>query len=271
MVVVIVIVVTISRGTFSSARIVSCICGPDIRSVPCVVGVVRVKVVVVISCMTACDKPVVVTMFVCAPAIIVVIVVTGMIAVIVTGVMAVIVTGMAWATPTVVSVMVPAVIAVRIVPAPSVVESAVIVTVRIVVRTIVVGRPVPVIAEVDAHAPVVRVVIIPIHIGIVGIVVSPAVVDVGVKTANARRIVVVIVIVVVIIIVVCDISVACFAVIIALRSRIVCGGRSFFRIFFCNIFFGIIIGFRRNSLRPVYGRSGRVLCIGGSAIDIVIV
>ena len=219
-----------------------------------VVGVVGIKIVVVVTSVAACDETVVETVIVGVPAIVVVIV-----------------SGMTRAAPSVITMVVPAVIAVRVVPAPAVIKSAVIVTVRIVVRTVVVGRPVPVVTKIDTYAPVVRVVIIPVHIGEIGVVISPAVIDVAVETTNPRRIVIVVIIIVVIIIIVGDISIACLAIIIAFRSGIVCGGGSFFRILLGDIFFGIIIGFGRNCFRSVSGRSRHILCISGSTVDIIVV
>ena len=119
---------------------------------------------------------------------------------------------------------------IRIVPAPAVIESAVVVTIRIVIRTIVIGRPIPVISKIDAYAPVVRVVIIPVHVCEIGVVISPAVIDMAVETTNPRRIVIIVVIIVVVVIIVGDIRITRLAIIIVFRSGIICRGRSFFRI-----------------------------------------
>ena len=76
-----IIIVAITSRTLASTRIVTRIRRSNIRSVSSVVGVVGIKVVVIISRMAAGDEAIVETMFVCTPAVVVVIVVAGVIAV----------------------------------------------------------------------------------------------------------------------------------------------------------------------------------------------
>ena len=216
---------------------------------------IRIEVVMVVTGVAASDETVVETMLIRTPTIVVMVIRARVSRI----------------APTMITRIVPAVIAVRIVPAPTIIKSAVIVAVRIVVRTVVVSRPVPVIAKIDTYAPVAGIVIIPIHVGVIWIVIAPAIINVAMETTNPRSVVVIVVIVVIIIIIVRDVRVACFGVIIRFRSRIIGGTGFFFRILLCNIFFGIVIAFRRSGFRPVRGRSGRILCIGGSAIDIIII
>ena len=225
---------------------------------------VGIKIVVIVACVAPSDEAVVETMAVCIPAITMVIIMT---------VVAVVteVARMTGAAPSMITMVVPAVVAVRIMPAPAVIESAVIVTMRVIVRTIVVGRPVPVVTEIHTHAPVAGIIIIPIHIGVVRIVVAPTTIYTSMETTDTRCIIVIIVIVVIIIIVIGNIGITRFAIVIAFRSGVIGRGGSFFRILLRDIFFGIIIVFRRNNLRGVHGRSGRILGIRGSAIDIIII
>ena len=78
--------------------------------------------VVVVACVAACDEAVVETMAVCVPTIAMMIIMT---------VVAVVteVARMTGAAPSMITMVVPAVVAVRIMPSPTIVESAVIVTV----------------------------------------------------------------------------------------------------------------------------------------------
>lgn len=79
-------------------------------------------------------------------------------------------------------------------PAPTVVESAAIPIRIIVVRTIIV-RPPPVVTHVDAQTPACRAVVIPVQVSEVGVVVAPAGVNIGVKSADTRTVAVIIVVV----------------------------------------------------------------------------
>lgn len=59
-------------------------------------------------------------------------------------------------------VRIPSVVGIRTVPAPTVVETAAIPCRTVVVRTIVIVRPPPVVAHVDAYSPAGRTIIVPI-------------------------------------------------------------------------------------------------------------
>lgn len=82
------------------------------------------------------------------------------------------------------TVRIPSVVGIRTIPAPSVVETAVVPSGTVVVRTIVIVRPPPVVTYVDAQAPAGGTVIIPIHIGEVGVVVAPTRVNIGVESTD---------------------------------------------------------------------------------------
>ena len=84
-----------------------------------IVGVVGIKVIVIVSRVTSRDKSVMEAVLVGTPAIVVMVIMTGM----------VVVTGVTGASPSMITVVVPAVVAVRIMPTPTVIETAVIVTV----------------------------------------------------------------------------------------------------------------------------------------------
>lgn len=73
---------------------------------------------------------------------------------------------------------------VRSVPAPTVVEAAAVPAGTIVIGTIVVVRPPPVVAHVNAYTPACWTVIVPIHVGEVGVVVTPAEGNVSVEPAD---------------------------------------------------------------------------------------
>lgn len=93
------------------------------------------------------------------------------------------------------AVRIPNVVGVRAVPAPAVVETAAIPCGTVVVRTIVIVRPPPIVAHVDAYSPTGRTVIIPIQVGEKGVVVAPTHVNIGVETTDAGGIAVIVVIV----------------------------------------------------------------------------
>ena len=92
------------------------------------------------------------------------------------------------------AVRIPSVV-VRVVPSPTIVEAAVIPVGVIIVRAVVVVRPPPIIAQVDADTPAGGTVVIPIHVGEIGVVVAPTRVNIGVESADARAIAVIIVVV----------------------------------------------------------------------------
>ena len=91
------------------------------------------------------------------------------------------------------AVRIPNVVGVRAVPAPAVVETAVIPEGIVVVGTIVIVRPPPVVAQVDADAPTGGRVVVPVQVGEVRVVVAG--VNVGVETTDAGTICVIVVIV----------------------------------------------------------------------------
>ena len=93
------------------------------------------------------------------------------------------------------AVRIPNVVGVRAVPAPAVVETAVIPEGIVVVGTIVIVRPPPVVAQVDADAPAGGRVVVPVQVGEVRVVVAPTGVNVGVETTDAGTICVIVVIV----------------------------------------------------------------------------
>lgn len=93
-----------------------------------------------------------------------------------------------------------------ITPTPS--ESVMIVSVIIIVWTIVARRPPPAVTEVDAHAPDGRVVAVPVLVGEIGVVVSPAVIYTSVETTDTGSVVIVVIVVLIIVIVVGDVRVA---------------------------------------------------------------
>ena len=93
------------------------------------------------------------------------------------------------------TVRLPSVNGIRTVPAPTVVETAVIPEGIVVVRTIVIVRPPPVVAQVDADAPTGGRVVVPVQVGEVRVVVAPTGVNVGVETTDAGTICVIVVIV----------------------------------------------------------------------------
>lgn len=92
-------------------------------------------------------------------------------------------------------------------PSPAIGEPIVVPPVTIVIRTVGVAWPPPIITHVNAYAPVVWVVIVPVQVCIEGIIVTPPTIQVGVETTDARSVIIVIVIILVIIIVIGDVGV----------------------------------------------------------------
>jgi hypothetical protein len=82
------------------------------------------------------------------------------------------------------TVRIPSVV-VRTIPSPTIVETAVVPVGVIIVRTVVVVRPPPIIAHVNAQTPAGRAVVIPVHVGEIGVVVAPSDINIGVKSADA--------------------------------------------------------------------------------------
>ena len=103
--------------------------------------------------------------------------------------------------------VIPIVVMVRMMisPSPTVCETVVVPAVTIIIWTVCIARPV--ITHINAYTPVIWVVIIPIEIGVEGIIIPPSAVEVAVETADAGGVIVVIVIVL-IVIVVGDVGVA---------------------------------------------------------------
>jgi len=93
------------------------------------------------------------------------------------------------------TVRIPSIVGIRTIPSPTVVETAVIPEGIVVVGTIVIVRPPPVVAHVDAYSPAGRAVVIPIQIGEVWIVIAKTQANVSVETTNAGTISVIVVIV----------------------------------------------------------------------------
>lgn len=93
------------------------------------------------------------------------------------------------------TVRIPNIVGIRTVPSPTIVETAVIPEGIVVVRTIVIVRPPPVVAHVNAYSPAGRTVVIPIQIGEIWIVVAKTQANVGVETTKAGAIAVIVVIV----------------------------------------------------------------------------
>jgi hypothetical protein len=81
---------------------------------------------------------------------------------------------------------------IRSVPAPAVVEAAIVPAGTIVIGTIIVVRPPPVVTQVDANAPAGRAVVVPVHVGEEGVVVAPSGVNIGVKSAETGTVAVVV-------------------------------------------------------------------------------
>ena len=105
--------------------------------------------------------------------------------------------------------VIPIVVMVRMMisPTPTVCETVVVPAVTIIIWTVCIARPPPVITHINAYTPVIWVVIIPIEIGVEGIIISPSAVEVAVETADAGGVIIIIVIVL-IVIVVGDVGVA---------------------------------------------------------------
>lgn len=92
-------------------------------------------------------------------------------------------------------VRIPNVVGVGSVPTPSVVETAVVPEGIVVVGTIVVIRPPPVVTQVDAYAKAGWAVVIPVHVGEEGVVVTKTHIDIGVKSAESGTVAIIVVIV----------------------------------------------------------------------------
>ena len=92
-------------------------------------------------------------------------------------------------------------------PAPTIGEAVVIPAVTIIVRTVRVAGPPPIVAHINAYTPVIWIVVIPIQVGVERVVITPSAIEVAVEPANAGGVIIVIV-VVLIIVVVGDVGVA---------------------------------------------------------------
>lgn len=86
-------------------------------------------------------------------------------------------------------------VVVWVIPAPTVTETVVIPIGGIVVGTVVVSRPPPVITQVNAQTPAGWIIIIPIHIGEVGIVIAPTGIYIGVEPTEAGTVTVVVIVI----------------------------------------------------------------------------
>lgn len=93
-------------------------------------------------------------------------------------------------------------------PTPTVREAIVVPTVTIVVRTVVVARPPPVVAHVNTYAPVVWIVVIPIQVGVERVVIAPSAIEVAMEATDAGGVIIVIIIIFVIIIIIGDVGIA---------------------------------------------------------------
>lgn len=134
-----------------------------------------------------------------------VVVVAGIYSIIESVVVAVIITVM---ISGIVGVVIPSVMIPWTAVSPSPSESVMIVAVIIIVWTVVVRRPPPAVTEVDAHAPDGWVIAVPVLVGEIGVVISPAVIYASVETTDTGSVVVVVVVVLIIVIVVSDVGVA---------------------------------------------------------------
>ena len=94
--------------------------------------------------------------------------------------------------------MVP--VRVIVIPSPAVMESVIIPSIVIVVWTVVIARPPPVIAHIDTQAPVGRAIVVPIQVCEIGIIIAPTAVYIGVETTQTGSVVVIVIIVIVVII-----------------------------------------------------------------------
>lgn len=105
--------------------------------------------------------------------------------------------------------VIPIVMMVRVMisPTPTIGKAVVIPSVTIIIWAVCVAGPPPIVAHINAYAPVIWVVIVPIEIGVEGIVIPPSAIEVAVETADTGGVIIVIVIVL-IVIVVGDVGVA---------------------------------------------------------------
>lgn len=80
-------------------------------------------------------------------------------------------------------------------PTPTVVEAAAVPAGTVIVGAVVISRPPPVVAQVDAQTPAGRTVVIPVQVGEEGIIVAKAKGNIGVESAETRTVAVVVVVV----------------------------------------------------------------------------
>jgi len=99
--------------------------------------------------------------------------------------------------------IIPIVVMVRMMvsPSPTIGETVVIPAISIVVRTVGVAWPPPVIAHVNAYTPVIWIVIIPVKVGVERIVITPSAVKVAVEATNAGCVIIIVVVILIIIVV----------------------------------------------------------------------
>jgi len=86
-------------------------------------------------------------------------------------------------------------VGVRSVPAPTVAETAVIPVGSIVVGTVVIVRPPPVVTQVNAYAPAGWTIVIPVHVREEGVIVTKTQRDTGVKSAEPGAVTIIIVVI----------------------------------------------------------------------------
>lgn len=106
----------------------------------------------------------------------------------------------------------PSVIGVRSIPTPTVVETAVVKEGIVIVRTVVVVRPPPVVTHVNAYAKAGGTVIVPVHVGEEGVVVTKSQIDIRVKSADTGSVAVVVIVIRIIGAGGCDSRGGCFAI-----------------------------------------------------------
>jgi hypothetical protein len=83
-------------------------------------------------------------------------------------------------------------------PAPAPRETAVVPAIAIVPRTIIVRGPPPVVTHVNTYPPILRIAIVPIHIGIIGVVKSPSGVNVRMKTSDSGSIKIIVIVIIIV-------------------------------------------------------------------------
>ena len=87
-------------------------------------------------------------------------------------------------------------------PAPTITKTVVIPAPIVIPGTIIVGGPPPIVSQIDTYSPACRRIIIPVHVGKIGVVITKTIIWISMKTPDSGRVVVVVIIIIIIIVII---------------------------------------------------------------------